>query len=448
MNTISNTSNEPAMWTYHPDLLATPVPRYTSYPTAAEFGPLSATHFAEALGNASGAVSLYVHIPFCEKICFYCGCNTGKSGKRQRLESYLDALVCEIDLVSDMLRSDAHVRRIAFGGGSPNAISPTEFLSLVDCLIARFKIDDPTFSIEIDPRTFSAEWAQAIGSVGIERASLGVQTFAPHCQEAIGRVQPESLIERSVELLRENGVTSLNFDLMYGLPHQSQDDLHDSLQRTVAIAPDRIALFGYAHVPHLIARQRVIDGNALPDPEERFAMAQLGHAYLTEQGYRSIGFDHFAKPSDPLAQASATGKLRRNFQGFTDDQSLVLIGLGSSAVSSFPKLLAQNEKNSGRYRMQASQSRLTTAVGIARTDDDRVRGEIIEALLCRGSATIDPVLDEPVLNALRPFIELELATLDNDQLSITASGLPYARVIAALFDTYRPQSVRRFSSAV
>ena len=177
-------------------------------------------------------------------------------------------------------------------------------------------------------------------------------------------------------------------------------------------------------------------------------MAQLGHAYLTEQGYRSIGFDHFAKPSDPLAQASATGKLRRNFQGFTDDQSLVLIGLGSSAVSSFPKLLAQNEKNSGRYRMQASQSRLTTAVGIARTDDDRVRGEIIEALLCRGSATIDPVLDEPVLNALRPFIELELATLDNDQLSITASGLPYARVIAALFDTYRPQSVRRFSSAV
>jgi|TARA_R100000049_G_C1957258_1_gene116645 oxygen-independent coproporphyrinogen-3 oxidase len=448
MNTISNTSNEPAMWPYHPDLLATPVPRYTSYPTAAEFGRLSATQYEEAMGNASGAVSLYIHIPFCEKICYYCGCNTGKSGKRQRLESYLDALACEIDLVSDILPSDAHVRRIAFGGGSPNAISPREFLALVDRLTARFKINDPTFSIELDPRTFSADWAQAIGSVGIERASLGVQTFAPHCQEAIGRVQPESLIERSVELLRENGVTSLNFDLMYGLPHQSQNDLHDSFQRTIAMGPDRIALFGYAHVPHLIARQRVIEGNALPGLEERFAMAMLGHACLTEHGYRSIGFDHFAKPSDPLAQASATGKLRRNFQGFTDDQSPVLIGLGSSAVSSFPTLLAQNEKNSGRYRMQASQSRLTTALGIARTNYDGVRAKIIEALLCRGSARIARMLDEPVLDALRPFIELELATLDNDELSITASGLPYARVIAALFDTYRPQSVRRFSSAV
>ena len=448
MNTISNTSNEPAMWPYHPDLLATPVPRYTSYPTAAEFGRLSATQYEEAMGNASGAVSLYIHIPFCEKICYYCGCNTGKSGKRQRLESYLDALACEIDLVSDILPRDAHVRRIAFGVGSPNAISPREFLALVDRLTARFKINDPTFSIELDPRTFSADWAQAIGSVGIERASLGVQTFAPHCQEAIGRVQPESLIERSVELLRENGVTSLNFDLMYGLPHQSQNDLHDSFQRTIAMGPDRIALFGYAHVPHLIARQRVIEGNALPGLEERFAMAMLGHACLTEHGYRSIGFDHFAKPSDPLAQASATGKLRRNFQGFTDDQSPVLIGLGSSAVSSFPTLLAQNEKNSGRYRMQASQSRLTTALGIARTNYDGVRAKIIEALLCRGSARIARMLDEPVLDALRPFIELELATLDNDELSITASGLPYARVIAALFDTYRPQSVRRFSSAV
>ena len=157
MNTISNTSNEPAMWPYHPDLLATPVPRYTSYPTAAEFGRLSATQYEEAMGNASGAVSLYIHIPFCEKICYYCGCNTGKSGKRQRLESYLDALACEIDLVSDILPSDAHVRRIAFGGGSPNAISPREFLALVDRLPARFKINDPTFSIELDPRTFSAD---------------------------------------------------------------------------------------------------------------------------------------------------------------------------------------------------------------------------------------------------------------------------------------------------
>lgn len=448
MNVISDTSREPAMWPYHPDLLATPVPRYTSYPTAAEFAPLSPTQYAEALGGAQGSISLYVHIPFCEKICFYCGCNTGKSGKRQRLESYLDALSCEIDLVSSLLPRNASVRRIAFGGGSPNAISPTEFLSLVDRLIARFSIDDPTFSIELDPRTFSQEWAKTIGSVGIQRASLGVQTFATHCQEAIGRVQPESLIKQSTELLRKYGVSSLNFDLMYGLPHQSQEDLRDSLQGTLAMGPDRIALFGYAHVPHLIARQRVIDGNALPGSEQRFAMAQLGHALLTEQGYRSIGFDHFAKPDDQLALASVGGTLRRNFQGFTDDQSPVLIGLGSSAVSSFPQLLAQNEKNSGRYRMLAGQSRLTSAIGITRTKDDRLRGAMIESLLCRGCAEVRRAMNQELLDALQPFLDLNLATIEDGLLAITPSGLPYARAIAALFDTYRSRSVRRFSSAV
>lgn len=448
MNTISNKSNESTMWPYHPNLLATPVPRYTSYPTAAEFGPLSATQYAEALGNASGAVSLYVHIPFCEKICYYCGCNTGKSGRRKRLETYLNALACEIELVSSKLPSDAYVRRISFGGGSPNAITPTDFLTLVDRLAARFKIDDPTFSIELDPRTFSLEWAQAIGSVGVERASLGVQTFAPHCQNAIGRIQPESLIERSVDLLRQNGITSLNFDLMYGLPEQSLHDLEDTLQRAAVMKPDRIALFGYAHVPHLIGRQRVIDGKTLPGPEERFSMAYRGHTFLQEESYRSVGFDHFAKATDPLANAAVAGKLRRNFQGFTDDNSENLIGLGSSAVSSFPNLLAQNEKNSGRFGMLAGQGMLTTIVGIAKTDEDRVRGKMIEGLLCRGTANIRQVLSHDLLVRLNPFLDMDLAHLKDGELSMTPRGLPYARTIAALFDSYRAQSLRHFSSAV
>ena len=436
------------MWPYYPDLLATPVPRYTSYPTAAEFGAMSAADHAEALGSAHGNISLYVHIPFCEKICFYCGCNTGQAGKRQRMESYLEALYREIGVVSEMLPSDASVRRIAFGGGSPNAISPAEFLALVDRLIARFRIDDPAFSIELDPRTLSAEWATAIGHVGIERASLGVQTFAAHCQEAIGRIQPESLIERSVSLLRDNGVSSLNFDLMYGLPDQSHEDLRDSLERSLSLGPDRIALFGYAHVPHLIPRQRVIDGNALPGPAERFAMASLGHELLTSQGHHAIGFDHFAKPDDPLAQAAETGALRRNFQGFTDDQSLTLIGLGSSAVSSFPNLLVQNEKNSGRYRMLASQGKLATSVGISRSPDDQGRGRLIENLLCHGRTDIPRSMSGFVSEALQPFIDHQLVVYDGGQLSIRSQGLPYSRTIAASFDGYRPQSVRRFSSAV
>ena len=215
----------PAMWPYHPDLLATPVPRYTSYPTAAEFGEIAPDAYRVALEGVRGDVSLYIHIPFCEKICFYCGCNTGASGRRQRLESYLSALHREIELVASLVPAEARVRRIAFGGGSPNAIAPVDFVRLIDSLTVNFQLADPVLSIELDPRTMTADWAEVIGKVGIQRASMGVQTFAAHCQEAIGRVQSEDCIVRSVDWLRDAGVSSLNFDLMYGLPGQSRDDL-------------------------------------------------------------------------------------------------------------------------------------------------------------------------------------------------------------------------------
>lgn len=436
------------MWPYHRDLLATPVPRYTSYPTAAEFAPISPTRHAQELANTKGDVSLYVHIPFCEQICFYCGCNTGKAGKRQRLESYLAALKGEIETVSAIVSADTTVRRIAFGGGSPNSLTPDEFLHLVDCLVTAFDVERPEFSIELDPRTFSPEWAKAIGRVGISRASLGVQTFAFHCQEAIGRVQTEASIRQSVDLLRGEGVSSLNFDLMYGLPGQSLEDLQDSVMRSLTLGPDRIALFGYAHVPQLIARQRVIDANMLPGPKDRFEMAWRGHQIMTAAGYRPIGFDHFAKPDDPLARATTEDRLSRNFQGFTDDPSKTVIGLGSSAVSSFPKLLTQNEKNNGRYRMLSGSGRLATSAGLARSKDDRMRGDIIQDLLCNRSANLGALLDERLLEDLRPFIDRGLVTLDTPRLSITANGLPYARTVGALLDEYRPRSPRRFSSAV
>jgi len=437
------------MWPYHPDLLATPVPRYTSFPTAAEFGPIDPHSYEQALEQAEGDVSLYVHIPFCEKICFYCGCNTGHAGRRQRLESYLDALHAEIALVAARLPRGCRVRRIAFGGGSPNAIAPVDFVRLVDELTLQFHLDSPSFSIELDPRTMSAEWAAVIGSVGITRASLGVQTFATHCQERIGRVQEEDVIVQTVDWLRGAGVSSLNFDLMYGLPGQSRDDLLDTLQRTRVLGADRVALFGYAHVPHLIPRQRVIDGSALPGQEERFAMAALGYEYFVTHGYTPVGFDHFARPGgDPLAAAAMGGTLRRNFQGFTDDTAANLIGLGSTAISQFPGLLAQNEKNSGRYRMMVSQHRLTATLGVARSTDDRERGAVIEALLCQGHAHIPARMLAPIAPALTPFTERGLAELDGNILTITPHGLPYARTIAAKFDPYRQDSQRRFSSAV
>jgi len=437
------------MWTYHPDLLATPVPRYTSYPTAAEFGALGTHDYRQALETVSGDVSLYLHIPFCEKICFYCGCNTGAAGRRHRLESYLAALHREIETVAALLPAGTRVGRVAFGGGSPNAIAPSDFMHLVEALATRFDLTDPVYSIELDPRTMTREWASTLETVGVERASLGVQTFAAHCQQRIGRVQSEDLIVRTTDWLREAGVSSLNFDLMYGLPGQSREDLLDSLHRTRVLGADRIALFGYAHVPHIVPRQRAIDASDMPDQAERFAMAALGYGYLVTHGYTPVGFDHFALPGgDPLAHAALSGQLRRNFQGFTDDDAPNLVGLGASAISVFPHLLAQNEKNSGRYRMRAGAGRLCADRGIHRSPEERLRGDTIEALLCRGEARLPPCLLNEVRGGLEPFIDRGLVSLHDDRLTIEPDGLPYARTVAALFDPHRKMSQRRFSSAV
>ncbi|HCF24095.1 MULTISPECIES: oxygen-independent coproporphyrinogen III oxidase [unclassified Novosphingobium] len=437
------------MWTYYPDLLETPVPRYTSFPTAAEFGPgVSAADYAAALETSRGEVSLYLHVPFCEQICWYCGCNTGKANKTQRLASYLDALHREIAITGVRLDREVRVRRIAFGGGSPNAISPTDFVRLIDALTLHMPLDRPVWSIELDPRTLTREWGQVLGVVGVTHASLGVQTFDPALQAAIGRIQPDAEIASAVDLLRGNGISSLNFDLMYGLPGQSLAMLEATLQRTVELGADRIALFGYAHVPHMLPRQRRIDASALPGQAERFAMAEFGLGLLTAAGYVPIGFDHFARPQDPMARALQAGTLRRNFQGFTDDPARSLIGMGASAIGCFPDLLVQNEKNAGRYRMLLSQDVLPATHGIRRSADDQRRGAVIEALLCFGRAELDPDLAAEAALRLAPFAKRGLARMQGSTLSIAPAGLPYARTIAALFDPYRQDSLRRFSSAV
>ncbi len=436
------------MWPYHPNLLATPVPRYTSFPTAAEFGPLDGGAYTDALSTATGDVSLYVHIPFCDKICWYCGCNTAAANKAQRLATYLDALHNEIALVAAQLPASARVRRIAFGGGSPNALNPVDFVRLFDELVLHFPLENPIVSIELDPRALTDEWAPVLAAIGATRASMGVQTFSPKLQEAVGRIQPMAMIERGTELLREAGITSLNFDLMYGLPGQTRELLEESLELTVGFGANRVALFGYAHVPHLIARQRRIDASALPGPEERFRMAELGYERLVAAGYDPIGFDHFALPGDPLAQAMSEVRLHRNFQGFTDDAAPVLLGLGASAISSFPTLLAQMEKNSGRYRMLLSQGRLPVAHGKTRGADDRRHGAVIEELLCHGRARVCRAMLDQAWDRLAPYMETGLCELEGEYLVLGEHALLYARSIAAAFDPYRQHSPRRFSSAI
>ncbi len=437
------------MWPYHPDLLATPVPRYTSFPTAAEFtAAVGAKEADQALRSVVGDVSLYCHIPFCEQICWYCGCNTGAANKVQRLHNYLDSLHREIALTGARLDGRVSVKRIAFGGGSPNAIAPTDFVRLVDALTLHMSLDNPVLSIELDPRTLTPEWGQVLGGIGVSHASMGVQTFAGELQAAIGRVQPDALIVDATAMLRKAGVTSLNFDLMYGLPGQTMDHLEATLARTIELGADRIALFGYAHVPHMLPRQRRIDASALPGQDARFAMAQYGYDRLTAAGYVAIGFDHFALPGDPMALAARERRVRRNFQGFTDDLAPNLVGLGASSISCFPDLLVQNEKNAGRYRMLLSQDLLPASHGVARSADDRQRGQVISELLCQGEVQVPPMLLAEVSGRIDPFIERGVAELHGATLRIPPAGLPYARTVAALFDPYRQDSLRRFSSAV
>ena len=437
---------------YFPDLLATPVPRYTSFPTAAEFGDaVGPADMSAALGaiGPNEAVSLYLHVPYCEQVCWYCGCNTGAANRTARVAAYVQRLCEEITLVADALGGRGRIGRIAWGGGSPNALAPEQFDAVMQRLQQDLGYADAPISIELDPRGFDEHWAAEIACRRVERVSLGVQTFAPHVQAAIGRVQPLEDIERVVGLLRNAGVKSINFDLMYGLPGQTLDDLDTTLTQALALAPERLAVFGYAHVPHLLPRQRQIDASALPDAAQRFRFAEHAQARLIAAGYQSIGFDHFALPSDEIAMAARAGRLRRNFQGFTEDPADVLIGLGASAISSFPGWLLQNEKNAGRYHLKIGNGAFATARGLRRTPLDQLRGQAIERILCAGSTNLDGLPDLADIRArLAAFEERDLIGWTGSRLTLLPDALPYARAIAATLDPYRQTSVARFSNAV
>lgn len=439
------------MWTYHPELLAVPVPRYTSYPTAAEFtdavGPAD-MHAALAGIAVDETVSLYVHIPYCRQICWYCGCNTGAANRSARLDAYLERLEEEIALVADRV-GHAKIGRIAFGGGSPNAVAPVQFARLVERITSSFRCEDPVLSVEIDPRGFTAEWAAMLAAHRVSRVSLGVQTLDPAIQAAIGRVQPADEIRRVMGLLRGADVGSINFDLMYGLPGQSEAALEATLIESLAMEPDRLAVFGYAHVPSMIPRQRQIDATALPDGQARFAQAALANATLTGAGYAALGFDHFARPGDALAKAGEDGTLRRNFQGFTEDPATTLIALGASAISEFPGSLLQNEKNTGRYHIALAAGRFATVRGLRRTAEDRVRGRAIEVILTRGVADLSGIPELAVVrDRLAPFEHRGLVKWEGATLGLSADARPYARSIAATIDAYRSPGTRQFSTAV
>lgn len=428
------------------------MPRYTSYPTAVDFSPtVGMVEMASAL-DAVGPdeeISLYLHVPYCHEICWYCGCNTGAAGKSHRLAAYVEALESEIALVAQRLGGRGKIRRIAWGGGSPNALPPVDFVRLLHQIARCFGEANAEIAVEVDPRSLDQRWIDTLKATGVTRVSMGVQTFAPHVQASIGRIQPFELISRSVAALRRAGIKTVSFDLMYGLPSQSVDDLAETLVLATQLEPDRIALFGYAHVPSLIPRQRRIDDSNLPDAAARFAMAALGHEQLTHGGYRAVGFDHFAKPHDALAVAAAEKRLSRNFQGFTDDASSVRIGLGASAISQFPGLIVQNEKNVGRYRMRLSAGQLPSDRGVRASPHDILRRKIIFDLLCHGETSLPAGhLTRHETAMLDRFAERGLLKYGNDHILLATDANPYRRTIAAIFDDRLEPTQARFSNAI
>jgi oxygen-independent coproporphyrinogen-3 oxidase len=373
------------------------VPRYTSYPPANHFGDgVTESRHAEwiAAVPAGTRISLYLHIPYCRRLCWFCACRTQGTATDRPLAPYLGYLGAELATIGRHLPPDVVIGQIHLGGGTPTLLSPDMIADLGQTLAQfRPRAPDLTFSVEIDPTELDTPRIEALAAIGMNRASIGVQDFDTAVQDAIGRKQGFAQTREVVSHLRAAGIGSLNVDLLYGLPHQTRARMADTVQRVLSLNPDRIALYGYAHVPWMAKRQVMIPADALPGPEDRLQLFETARRLFVWDGYAEIGIDHFARDSDSMAAAAREGRLRRNFQGYTDDPSDVLIGLGASAISRFPQGYAQNLSTSSRYAAAVEEGHLATERGHAMTPEDRLRADMIEDLMCRFA------LDLPALSA-------------------------------------------------
>jgi oxygen-independent coproporphyrinogen-3 oxidase len=347
---------------------------------------------------------------------------------------------------------------VHWGGGTPTMLAAEDFLMLMEALRAHFDITDLSeVAVEIDPRDFDRTTAAMLAAAGVGRASLGVQDFDREVQEAVNRLQPYETVARAVELLRDVDIGAINFDLMYGLPRQTAEGVARSAELAAGLAPDRIALFGYAHVPWMKKHQRLIDEAALPGALERARQFEVAAARLLDLGYEQIGLDHFARPDDPLAVALRCGGLRRNFQGYTADRAETLIGLGVSAIGSLPEGYVQNDPATGRYAEAIRGGRLASVRGVHLKSDDYLRRAVIERLMCDGEVDLAAVrrdfgmlamrFDEE-MERLRPMAADGLVRLDGERVRITPSGRPFVRVAAAAFDRYLSRATARHSQAI
>ena len=429
-----------------------PGPRYTSYPTAPLFSPeFTAEDFireiVETNKAATQGLSLYFHFPFCEKLCYFCGCNMMVTHDRARISEYNEYLKKEIDLLRPMIAPDRKGEQMHWGGGTPSYLTPAEIRDIGGYIRNRFEFDDDIeASVEIDPRGLTREHMEAFREVGFNRTSFGVQDFNLQVQETINRVQSEEITRQTVEWARELGFQSINLDLIYGLPYQTVDAFAETVEKVIDISPNRIAVFNYAHVPWLKKHQSVMPAEAMPASDERLAILQMTIEKLIAAGYIYIGMDHFAKPTDELAIAQKNNTLYRNFQGYSTKSGCDVYAFGYSAISQFENIYAQNLKNLKDYYSRIDSGAAATNVGYRMTPDDHIRKETIMQLMCnleidkrRVESKFGIEFDEYFKNdiaKLDVFINDGLLENEADKISVIGSGILIIRNIAMCFDAY------------
>lgn len=461
MTALAANQTEPS-WLNDAELIAKydgRAPRYTSYPTAAQFTPaVNAETYEGWLRTLAPneALSLYIHVPFCQRLCWYCGCNTRAVNRPEIVNDYVTYLRQELALLEAALPERMRVTHVHLGGGTPNMLSRDNLTELFGTLRHIFRITGD-IAAELDPAVLTESWVKAAAFHGLTRASLGVQDLSPEVQKAVNRIEPYEVLERAVGWLRAAGVRSINFDLMYGLPKQTARGIIQTLDKVLALRPDRIALFGYAHVPWMKPHQGLIDVSDMPGPAERLDQARAAADRLIAEGYVAIGLDHFALPEDELAKAAAAGALRRNFQGYTTDQAQTLIGVGASAIGHLPQGYVQNQTAEVPWRKALDEERLPVARGVAFTGEDEFRGEIIERLMCNLSADLPAICARHgrELSALtyerRGLEDLVRDGLVSDEegvLTISERGRPFVRALCAVFDTHLEAGAQRHSRVV
>ncbi len=435
------------------------LPRYTSYPTAPHFAPLAEAEYRATLGTIgpSDSLSLYVHIPFCKTLCWYCGCHTTVTRNVDRIARYAEALEAEAALLADAAPADhGGMSALHLGGGTPSAIGAPAIGRLLSTLRRLFRArPDAELAAECDPRSLDEATVASLAEGGLTRASLGVQDIDEGVQRRIGRVQPAEEVAAAVRRLRAAGIARINFDMIYGLPGQTEAHVAATARFAAAMGADRVAVFGYAHVPWMKPHQNAIRMETLPGALERIGQAERAEQVLRDAGYDAIGFDHFALPDDPMAVAARDGTLRRNFQGYTTDRAPVLLGLGASAIGSMETAAvaayAQNEPEERAYLAAVEAGRLPIRRGRSLTEDDRWRRRAIERVMCDFALDLGAMPPEMVEAALPLLHRLEadgIVALEPDMLWVTAAGRRHVRHVAACFDAYLEKGTGRHSAAV